>query len=141
MTTLQGKHDDLLAFQSHWHQVDMPKQRSADEKDPETYPEQPRMDAVEAVEFIPMMSSYYAYGKCHLALLWTRSGSIEQKDVMTVELDIENLHAKCNAPKEDMLSASPTLDTMAARIGPWMLLYAHHLHCRFAGCTGDLMLE
>lgn len=119
-----------LKVQSFWHQSKMPRQRTADQKDPETYPEQPRMDCVEAVAFIPRTGQYLLLGACHLALLWSRSGSICQKDVMTVELIVGDIQATTKTPK--LLFAAKPADaapvrvqsTLEARIGPWMLLCA-----------------
>jgi hypothetical protein len=108
----------------------MPRQRTADQKDPETYPEQPRVDSVEAVAFIPRSGQYLLLGACHLAVLWSRSGSISQKDVMTVELTVGDIHATTKTSKLFLTakpegeSPVPPQSTFDARIGPWMLLCA-----------------
>lgn len=114
----------------------MPRQRTADQKDPETYPEQPRLDSVEAVAFIPRTGQYMLLGACHLALLWSRSGSMSQKDVMTVELTVGDVQATTKTPKV-LFASTPPADsplpeqsTIEARIGPWMLLCVPTLSVR-----------
>lgn len=107
----------------------MPRHRTADQKDPETYPEQARMDSVEAVAFIPRTGQYLLLGACHVALLWARNGSLSQKDVMTVELIVGDIQATIkSANMVDTQPASPTpvpaQSNIEARIGPWMLLCA-----------------
>lgn len=132
---VQVSPDASLTVYSFWHQSKMPRQRTADQKDPETYPEQPRMDSVEAVAFIPRTGQYLLLGACHLALLWARSGSICQKDVMTVELIVGDIQATTKMPKLLFTAKAggespvPAQSTIEARIGPWMLLCASSQNC------------
>jgi hypothetical protein len=108
----------------------MPRQRTADQKDPETYPEQPRMDTVEAVAFIPRTGQYLLLGTCHLAVLWSRSGSVFQKDVMTVELTVGDIQTTTKTSKLQTMgntegeSPVPLQSAVDSKIGPWMLLCA-----------------